>query len=138
MGAGISRLRPLDLPMTSATHDLQNAATVREIFLAGARANRGAACRAGSVDRIGPPGTLIATGDIHDNPLHFARLVEVAGMGEEQARRHAGTQARSEDVSSPASVPPCLRASVSSHLVLHEIIHSDRLINGMDFSYRAL
>ena len=51
---------------------------MREVFLAGARANREAACRRGSIDRIEPPGTLIATGDIHDNPLHFARLVEIA------------------------------------------------------------
>ena len=66
-----------------------------------------------------PPGTLIATGDLHDNPLHFAKLVRAAGMDEP-----------GPDSAAHASVP--------THLVLHEIIHSDRLINGMDFSYRAL
>ena len=121
--------------------DLQNAGSVREAFLAGAAANRSAACRVGSIDRIAPPGTLIATGDLHDNPLHFARLVAAAGMdGSETAReRDSETGASPEAASSP-----CLTDSLSrclappTHLVLHEIIHSDRLMNGMDFSYRAL
>ena len=98
--------------------DLQDADSVREAFLAGADANRSAGCRTGSIDLIRPPGTLIATGDLHDNPLHFAKLVRAAGM----------------DEPGPDSAPP----PVPTHLVLHEIIHSDRLINGMDFSYRAL
>lgn len=94
--------------------DLQNPKVVCETFLAGARANRSAACRQGSIDVIRPPGRLIATGDLHDNPLHLSRLVEAAGLERQ--------------------TPEAER----SHLVLHEIIHSDRLINGMDFSYRAL
>jgi hypothetical protein len=131
--------------------DLQNPSSVRDAFLAGARANREASCRVGSIDIIHPPGTLIATGDLHDNPLHFARLVAAAGMDTEarhggtQAERHGGTEAQRHEAEHPAqvaplptSVPPCLRASVPTHLVLHEIIHSDRLMNGMDFSYRAL
>ena len=56
--------------------DLQDADSVRRAFRAGAEANRAAACRAGSIDLIRPPGTLIATGDLHDNPLHFAKLVK--------------------------------------------------------------
>ena len=99
--------------------DLQNAASVRETFLAGAAANRAAACRVGSIDRIEAPGRLIATGDLHDNPVHFARLVAAAGM---------------EETAGPAPAAP----GPPTHLVLHEIIHSDRLLNGMDFSYRAL
>lgn len=58
---------------------------------------------------------MIATGDIHDNPVTFAKVVHAAGL-------------------SPDSAPPESR----KHLTLHEVIHSDRLINGMDFSYRAL
>jgi len=92
---------------------------VRGALAAGARANREAACRKGSIEVISAPGTLIATGDLHDNPLHFAKLVRAAGM----------------DEPGPDSAPP---PPVPTHLVLHEIIHSDRLINGMDFSYRAL
>jgi len=100
--------------------DLRNAESVREALLAGAAANRGARCRVGSIDRVESPGRLIATGDLHDNPLHLSRLVEAAGMIEE-----------GRSVAGPAPAEP-------AHLVLHEIIHSDRLMNGMDFSYRAL
>jgi hypothetical protein len=121
--------------------ELQNPQAVRDAFLAGAHANTTASCRVGSIDRIQAPGMLIATGDLHDNPLHFARLVAAAGMADGS---DAATQRRSHDgpEGAPAtpSVAPSLRRSVASptHLALHEIIHSDRLINGMDFSYRAL
>jgi hypothetical protein len=94
--------------------DLQNPESVCEALHAGAAANRSAPCRRGSIDLINPPGTLIATGDLHDNPLHFARLLEAANLADQ------------------ASTLP------RSHLTLHEIIHSDRLINDMDFSFRAL
>ncbi len=105
--------------------DLTNADSVRDIFFAGAKANREAACREGSVDRIAAPGRLIATGDLHDNPLHFARLVRAAGMETGEEGRGGLEDVRAE-------------SPVIAHLVLHEIIHSDRLINGMDFSFRAL
>lgn len=97
--------------------NLQSAPSVRDIFHAGAEANRRAACRVGSIDRITAPGSLIATGDLHDNPVHFSKLVAAAGL-------------------SPSDPAPGLAPPV--HLVLHEIIHPDKLINGMDFSYRAL
>ena len=94
--------------------DLQDPEAVIDAFRRGAEANRDAACRNGSVDEIRPPGRLIATGDLHDNPIHFQRLVELAGLTPEHSDADR------------------------SHLTLHEIIHSDRLMNGMDFSYRAL
>ena len=82
------------------------------MFRRGAEANRDAACRDGSIDRISPPGTLIATGDLHDNPLHFRRLLAAAGLDGGDGER--------------------------AHLTLHEIIHPEVLIAGKDFSYRAL
>lgn len=99
--------------------DLASADAVRDAFRAGARASRGAACRHGSIDVIEPPGTLIATGDLHDNPEHFRRLVLAANL----------------DDDGPASVG-AVRGP--AHLLLHEIVHSDRLVDGMDFSHRAL
>lgn len=99
---------------------------MRALFLGGAKANREAACRRGALDRIEAPGMLVATGDIHDNPIHFHKVVRAAGM-DGPARDVASAAADSVTL----SLPP-------SHLTLHEIIHSDRLINGMDFSYRAL
>ncbi len=89
--------------------DLKDAGAVRRTLLDGARANTQAACRKGSVDLIEPPGRLIATGDLHDNPLHLARLVEAAGLG----------------------------GPDPAHLVLHDIIQGGRHINGMEFSIRA-
>ncbi|MEZ6241529.1 MAG: hypothetical protein R3B57_00645 [Phycisphaerales bacterium] len=94
--------------------DLSNADAVCAIFLAGAEANRDASCRRNSIDEISAPGRLIATGDLHDNPVHLARLVEAARL-------------RDDD-------DPEERA----HLTLHEIIHPETLVSGMDFSFRAL
>ncbi len=92
------------------TLDLSDPDVVAGALAEGARANFDATCRVGSIDRIEPPGRLIATGDLHDNPTHLATLIECAAL-------------ESDD---PA------------HLTLHEVIHSDRLVNKMDFSYRAL
>jgi hypothetical protein len=99
--------------------DLRHADAVVEALLRGAEANRTAACRRGSTDVVEclpeSPQRLIATGDLHDNPLHLARVVAAAGM-------HAGRD---------PSEPP-------AHLTLHELIHPDKLTGGMDFSYRVL
>lgn len=108
--------------------DLQSADAVRGAFAAGARANREAACRRGSIDLIEPPGTLIATGDLHDNPVHFQKLVLRAGLGDETGTEGPAAAGELRDEGTKGA----------THLLLHEIIHSDRLVNGMDFSYRAL
>lgn len=100
--------------MSDATLDMRSALAVAAALRAGAHANQHAACRQGSIDSITSPGRLIATGDLHDNPVHLERLVRAAGM------REGG-----------GDTQPC-------HLTLHEIIHGDRLINGMDFSYRVM
>ena len=104
--------------------DLQDAQTTIAVFREGAAANRNASCRRGSIDLIEPPGTLIATGDLHDNPLHLQRLVNIAGF-----EGHAEDDAQALELD---------RFPQPHHLLLHEVIHSDRLMNGMDFSYRAL
>lgn len=90
--------------------DLQDPVIVRDAFDAGAEANRGASCRRGSIDVIEAPGRLIATGDLHDNPVHLSRVADAARLEEADG----------------------------AHLTLHEIIHSDRLMGGMDLSFRAL
>ncbi|MEM1184623.1 MAG: metallophosphoesterase [Planctomycetota bacterium] len=103
--------------------DVRDPDEVVAVLNAGAEANLSAECRDGSIDRIKPPGTLLATGDLHDNPTHLQRLLDVArydGHASEVTPPDAGDWPR------------------PVHLVLHEVIHSDALINGMDFSYRAL
>ncbi len=119
MIAGRTRRSPVTPSPEAAVFsiDLANPDAVCEAFQAGAKANRSAACRKGSIDVISSPARLIATGDIHDNPVNLGKLVRAAAL------------LPPED-GSPV-FPPC-------HLTLHELIHSDRLIHGMDFSYRAL
>lgn len=104
---------PLWRAMPFPTLNLQDARDVVSALRRGAEANKAAACRRGAIDRIEPPGVLIATGDLHDNPVHLNKLIRASGLDGE---------------------PP----SPVRHLVLHEVVHADRLINGMDFSYRAL
>ncbi|MEM9374222.1 MAG: hypothetical protein AAGA55_11315, partial [Planctomycetota bacterium] len=70
-------------------------AQVVDALRAGAQANLDAACRLGSIDRVQGPGRLVATGDIHDNPDHFDRVIAAAGL----------------DTRQPA------------HITLHELIH---------------
>ena len=105
---------------------LQNAESVINALNAGAAANRSASCRRGSIDEINAPGKLIATGDLHDNPVNFSKLVKQAGMTLNEPGVSDG------DVGSSLTNPDV------AHLTLHEIIHSDRLVNGMNMSYRAL
>lgn len=92
--------------------DARDPAQVAAAFREGAEANCSAACRAGSVDAVACEGTLLATGDLHDNPLHFARVVRRARLD----RQERGPR----------------------RVILHEVIHSDRLIGNVDMSHRAL
>lgn len=114
--------------------DLADPGAVADILRAGAQACMNATCRKGSIDLVdspcntsnntnnnnedeqhnAPPPLLLATGDLHDNPIHFAKLVHLFENPK-----------RDEDRG-------------RTHITLHELIHADRLINGMDFSYRVL
>jgi hypothetical protein len=93
-----------------SAYDTRSAPAVVGLLEQAAAANLDAACRRGSADVIEPIGTLIATGDLHDNPANLARVVGLARLGTDH----------------PA------------HLTLHEVIHSDRLVGGVDLSHRAL
>jgi len=96
--------------MVDFTTPLQDAAAVSDLFQQAATAARECTCRTGAADHIGPPGRLLATGDIHDNPVHLARVLKLAQL---------------ED-------------SPGNHVTFHEVIHGDNLLNDMDFSYRML
>lgn len=60
--------------------------------------------------RLPARGRLLATGDLHDNSAHLRAVIALARLD----------------------------ASPDHHVILHELIHGDRLINGMDFSHRML
>jgi len=66
--------------------------------------------RTGCIDALPGHGRLLATGDLHDNPMHYRKIVDAAALD----------------------------TSPDHHVVLHELIHGERLLNGMDFSYRVL
>lgn len=104
-------------PVVFEMLDLRHAGAVADVLRLGAAANRTNPCRRGVIEVVAlqPDDRLILTGDLHDNPLHLARVVRAAGMA------GAPTQA----------VRP-------AHLTLHELIHGEKLTNGMDFSYRVL
>lgn len=66
--------------------------------------------RRGASVHLPREGRLLLTGDLHDNPVHLRIVRQLARLDR-----------------SPAN-----------HLVLHELIHGDRLVNGVDLSYRML
>jgi hypothetical protein len=116
-----------DPDSTDATPDplnLRDAGSVVEWLLAGAAANRGAKCRQKSIEVISFPGRLIATGDLHDNPVHYQKLLEAANLP---------TDGTTTLPTGPDGTP-----RPTSHITLHELIHGERLLNGMDLSYRTL
>lgn len=89
--------------------DLADATAVAEILDRAAEALRDEPLRHGSCVRLPRRGRLVVTGDLHDNPLHFERICGFARLGRPD-----------------------------HHVVLHELIHGDRLVNGVDLSYRIL
>ena len=95
--------------------DLASATQVIAALEAGTRANLEANCRAGSIDHVRGPGTLIATGDLHDKPRPLPSA---------SSKWPASTTKR------PGAEP--------AHLTLHELIHGENLHDGMDPSYRVL
>ncbi len=133
--------------------NIQNAEQVIDLFHDAARASREAECREGSVEVIRGPGTLIATGDLHDNPFHLKQLLELCGLegGAACPPARAGgsikpacaggsTEPAGEGGSSEPDngTPGAVSAEPPVHITFHEVIHSDRLLNGLDLSYRAL
>lgn len=89
---------------------MQDAAGVAALLDAAAEAMLADPKRRGSSVHLPREGRILLTGDLHDNPVHL-RIVR------DLARLDRGP---------------------SNHLVLHELIHGDRLVNGVDLSYRML
>lgn len=95
---------------SAASANLRSAEEVCELLRRAAEAMQASPLRHGSSVRLPRRGRLLLTGDLHDNPVHFAAVCQAARLD------------RSPD----------------HHLVLHELIHGDRLVNGVDLSYRML
>lgn len=89
---------------------LRDASATAALFDRAAEALRANPFRAGSAVHLPARGRLLATGDLHDNPIHFAKIVKFSN----------------------------LEASSDHHVTLHELIHSERLVDGVDISHRML
>jgi hypothetical protein len=90
--------------------DLQDATAVTGLFEQAASALRSSPYRRGSSVRLPARGRLLVTGDLHDNHEHLRKIVHLARLD----------------------------ASPDHHVVLHEIVHSEVLVNGVDLSHRML
>lgn len=90
--------------------DDQDAVAVVDRLASAAAAMREAPNRRGSVSMVDGRGTLLVTGDLHDNPTNFAKVVRCSRIAEEN----------------------------DTHVILHELIHGERLENDLDLSYRML
>ena len=82
---------------------------VGELFEQAASTLRESPLRRGSAVRLPGRGRLLATGDLHDNPEHLEKIIRLARLEE----------------------------SPDHHVVLHEIVHGEMLVNGMDLSHRT-
>lgn len=89
---------------------MQRIDDVVEVLQTAARRMRDDPLRRGSVVWLPARGRLLVTGDLHDNPLHLQKILALAKL--EQSPDH--------------------------HVIFHEIIHSERLVNGVDLSHRML
>ena len=94
---------------TSAT-DLNNHEATAELFISAAKAMHGSQHRSGPIVQLPRQGRLLISGDLHDHLDHWYRIQHLANLPE----------------------------SPDHHVILQELIHGDRLLNGMDFSYRML
>lgn len=90
--------------------DLACSSAVIDLFDRAAETLRASPLRRGCIDVLPARGRLIATGDLHDNPAHLRKIMKVARLHE----------------------------SPDTHVVLHEMIHGERFVNGLDFSHRVL
>ena len=95
--------------MTIPNIHLMGATGVVELLTRAAEILRGDPKRRGCCVHLGNTGRLLVTGDLHDNPIHFAKVLQFAQL------------------ENPAN-----------HLILQELIHGDRLTQGADMSWRML
>ncbi|TDJ55625.1 MAG: hypothetical protein E2O40_05690 [Planctomycetota bacterium] len=95
------------MPVSIPIHD---ATAFCELFDSAADTLRSSPHRVGSAVNLPARGRLLVTGDLHDNPDHFEKIVRLADLD----------------------------SSPDHHVILHEIIHSEMLVNGVDLSHRML
>lgn len=96
--------------MSVVSVDTRDAAEVIKVLDAAAECMRTAEGRRGATKWIPSRGTLFATGDLHDNIDHLQTILKIADL--DRWPHH--------------------------HIILHELIHGEVSMGGMDTSYRML
>ncbi len=96
--------------MTPVAVNLSDASAVVDVLTAATEVLLSNADRRGSSQHLPGSGRVLVTGDLHDNLFHFQKIIHLARLDEGTDR----------------------------HLVLQELIHGDRLVDGIDLSHRML
>lgn len=81
-----------------------------DLFDRAAEVLRESPLRKHSIVELPARGKLLVTGDLHDNPIHLQKMLKLARLDE----------------------------SPDHHVILHEMIHGEMLVNGLDLSHRML
>jgi hypothetical protein len=90
--------------------DMRSADVVIDLFEKAAHANLHSALRKGATVHLPAHGRVLMTGDIHDHGPNLTKILKLAAI---------------------ADAP-------TNHVILHEVIHGESFINGMDLSVRIL
>jgi hypothetical protein len=90
--------------------DVQNPDVALQTLKQATEANWNNIHRKGSTAHLPPRGNILLTGDLHDHSYFFTMICKMAK----------------------------LHKNPDQHVVLHELIHGEHLVNGMDFSVRLL
>lgn len=101
---------PSEYDAALPTPDHRDPGVMAELFTEAAAANERSSLRRGGSVHLPDRGGLLMTGDLHDHGLNFRRVMRLAELA----------------------------ADGANHLVLHELIHGPRMVNGLDLSVRLL
>ena len=97
-------------PRAALAPDLHDAQVVIDLFSRASRESLENPYRKGSCCHLPAKGRLLMTGDLHDHLPNYHRIVMLADLD----------------------------ASPDNHLILHEVIHGEHMIDGRDHSVRML
>ena len=101
-------MAPEEFTLPAGDLNLRDPAVVVDLFQNASQLNRSSPLRRGATVHLPDKGRLWMPGDLHDHTLNFQRLLKFAQ----------------------------LHRQPDQHLVLHELVHGPRLVNGCDLSIR--
>ena len=96
--------------MPTQNTNMTDPCAVSSLLTEAAQAMQSAKGRVGCMQHLPGSGKMLVTGDLHDNPFNYGKIVKLSGLD----------------------------SGEDHHLVLQELIHSDKLVGGVDMSFRML